>query len=607
MIANQRSQAARQTIERAGQLFHAGDSIAAERLLAPLVAATPPDAAALNLLGVIRVGQRRFEEAAAALSQARAAEPRQPWIALNLANALAGLGRYDDSIAAFRAALGLKPDFAEALYGLGSVLHQIGKLSEAESAYRKILRLAPGNLAALQALGAVLIDAGRFAEAESALRRGVAEPGEARLKAALHHNLATAQRRQNKNEEGLANLEKAQALNPALPNLDMLRAEALEDLQRHDEALAVWRQVLAREPLEPRWHQAYNDLLYRLGREEDYLKSYDRAPRTRDLQAGKAFFLVHGGRNEEAHDIYRDMLARDPGNPEIAARLGILLTAMKRPAEALGMFESALKRGGNAEWFASAAVAAIHCGDPGKAVALCEQGLGLQPGDQMLLANMGTALRLMEDERDEILNGYDTLIRAFDLEPPEGFSDMASFNAELNAALDRLHPRTREYINQSLRGGTQTAAHLFGAGHGLVERLRARIDEGVARYIAELKADEKHPFLSRRRGGFAYSGSWSSRLKDCGYHVNHLHPSGWISSCYYVGVPEAVKDETAKQGWIKFGEPSFEAALKNPVRRAIQPVPGRLVLFPSYMWHGTVPFHDSTARTTVAFDAVPVP
>jgi hypothetical protein len=30
------------------------------------------------------------------------------------------------------------------------------------------------------------------------------------------------------------------------------------------------------------------------------------------------------------------------------------------------------------------------------------------------------------------------------------------------------------------------------------------------------------------------------------------------------------------------------------------------VLFPSYMWHGTIPFRDAALRTTIAFDAVPV-
>jgi hypothetical protein len=54
---------------------------------------------------------------------------------------------------------------------------------------------------------------------------------------------------------------------------------------------------------------------------------------------------------------------------------------------------------------------------------------------------------------------------------------------------------------------------------------------------------------------------------------------------------------------IKFGEPNFDIGLG--VRRAIQPQPGRLVLFPSYMWQGTIPFQGSSKRTTIAFDAVP--
>jgi len=45
--------------------------------------------------------------------------------------------------------------------------------------------------------------------------------------------------------------------------------------------------------------------------------------------------------------------------------------------------------------------------------------------------------------------------------------------------------------------------------------------------------------------------------------------------------------------------------LKNAIRRAVQPVPGRLVLFPSYMWHGTVPLRAPSPRTTIAFDVVP--
>ena len=100
---------------------------------------------------------------------------------------------------------------------------------------------------------------------------------------------------------------------------------------------------------------------------------------------------------------------------------------------------------------------------------------------------------MLGDERDEALNGYDSLIQIYDLDPPEGFSDMESFNAELNAWLDRVHPATREYLDQSLRNGSQTPDKLFGTGHDLVERLQRRIREAINRYIADMRADDKHP------------------------------------------------------------------------------------------------------------------
>src|SRR6185437_9565110 len=111
--------------------------------------------------------------------------------------------------------------------------------------------------------------------------------------------------------------------------------------------------------------------------------------------------------------------------------------------------------------------------------------------------------------------------------------------------------------HQTLRGGSQTTNNIFGAGHEVVEKLRRRIDEAIRRYIAGLPADETHPFIGRRARDFAYSGSWSSRLHDCGFHVNHLH-HGWISSCYYIEVPKEAEDPAAQQGWIKFGEPSCD-------------------------------------------------
>ncbi|HYJ35104.1 MAG TPA: putative 2OG-Fe(II) oxygenase, partial [Rhizomicrobium sp.] len=169
-----------------------------------------------------------------------------------------------------------------------------------------------------------------------------------------------------------------------------------------------------------------------------------------------------------------------------------------------------------------------------------------------------------------------------------------------------MHTDLSEHVDQTLRHGTQTAPALFGSRNALLALLRRRIEEAVGVYIARMPQEDKdHPLTGRRGRGFAFAGSWSSRLHDSGFHVNHVHPEGWISSCYYVSVPDAAQDPSAKQGWIKFGEPSFATAMGDTLRRTVQPVTGRLILFPSYMWHGTIPFRAPTARTTIAFDVVP--
>jgi hypothetical protein len=114
--------------------------------------------------------------------------------------------------------------------------------------------------------------------------------------------------------------------------------------------------------------------------------------------------------------------------------------------------------------------------------------------------------------------------------------------------------------------------------------------------------------LTRRRNAMRYrlSGVWSVRLRPQGHHVNHFHGKGWLSSACYIELP-ATLGARGGEGWLKFGEPSFDSPLKLDPEYFIKPEPGLLALFPSWMWHGTVPFQGQPAdrRLTMAFDVVP--
>lgn len=582
-----------------------------EATLAALLKARPRDANALQLLGVLRRAQNRWDEAESLYRQSLAADPAQPQVHHNLGNLLRAMGRLDDAIAEQREAVRLKPNYIEAHLNLASALAEKEDFGAAEKSVRRALQIQPNLAFARQTLGAILNDQGKFKEAETVLRQGLAAGSpNPRQVAALEHNLGVSLSQQSRFDEALQLFDSAQAKVPEMPHVDYNRANALQGAHQLDAAIEFYRRAIARNPLDMNAHQDLNALLHRLGRDDEVLRSYDEAfsfyPAAGGLPLAKAIFLF----NRQDYDNAREEFER-------AARV---LPDLAKPHDGLGLvyarkgeFDAAIrehetavaKDAKNGEYWRNFGDTLSRAGDAKKALSALQRALEINPFDQAALAFSSVAMRQLGDSGDEALNDYERFVQVFELAPPEGYGDIESFNRDLNGFLDSLHDSKREFVDQSIRGGTQTMFDLFGRGHDLVERLRRRIDETIAAYIAHLPEDAGHPFLSRRSGKFGYAGSWSSRLRDCGYHDNHFHQKGWISSAYYIALPDAVNDAQKKEGWIKFGEPSFDAGISDPVRRAVKPQGGKLVLFPSYMWHGTVPFHSSQSRTTLAFDAVP--
>lgn len=210
------------------------------------------------------------------------------------------------------------------------------------------------------------------------------------------------------------------------------------------------------------------------------------------------------------------------------------------------------------------------------------------------------AWRLAGDPRSKWLEGAPGLVAVMDLTTALPPLD------KLAEALRTLHVAKGEYLDQSVRGGTQTDGPLLSRIDPVIGKLRSAIVGAVQSYVAQLPAsDAKHPHLGRRRDRrIRFAGSWSVRLRSGGKHSNHVHPQGWISSALYVALPERSYGEPADSGWFTLGQPDEQLNLGIEPLRKIEPRPGRLVLFPSWMWHGTVPFAEGE-RLTVAFDVQP--
>jgi hypothetical protein len=199
----------------------------------------------------------------------------------------------------------------------------------------------------------------------------------------------------------------------------------------------------------------------------------------------------------------------------------------------------------------------------------------------------------MDDPRHAWLVGHDGLWshQALGLSPLE--------LAKIADTLRSLHVRRAHPLDQSLRGGTQTEGTLFWRADPEIAMLKAAISQAVSRHVAALPARvEGHPTLAvSERRGWRFTGSWSVRLTGDGFHVAHVHPEGWLSSACYLALPDLSGDE----GALELGVPPKELQAKLAPLAVIHPAPGRLALFPSWLWHGTRPFPKGE-RLTVAFD-----
>ena len=298
-----------------------------------------------------------------------------------------------------------------------------------------------------------------------------------------------------------------------------------------------------------------------------------------------------------------NMIVRNhPENLDIMLEHGHSLRLGGEVSESCEIFKKALLLSpGNGPALTGYAQSSILAGQYDDAQFLLQSALAQSPNNQFLLALVATLLRAKGGHHTGLYD-YKNMVKAYDIAVPEGFGTIEAFNQSLSTCLSKFHTHKQAPINQTLRIGTQTERDLSLVDDPVLRAFFRAIDAPIKKFMAAIGTDANHPMKRRNTGSYRISGAWSVKLRENGHHVNHVHPMGWISSSYYVDVPQSVSGET-KDGWIKFGEPNFDIGQKP--EHFVQPKPGRLVLFPSYMWHGTIPFSGDQPRLTLPFDVVP--
>ena len=187
--------------------------------------------------------------------------------------------------------------------------------------------------------------------------------------------------------------------------------------------------------------------------------------------------------------------------------------------------------------------------------------------------------------------------------------DMVDHNAELASlirALEKAQPNANS--GTSTKGGFQTAEDFLSSEHAQAHNpsllaLKRHVGAAAQDYAAIFI----HQECARPPQSMNFSlWGWAVILREGNWQAHHVHPNANISGVYYVMAPPITLDEGRDEGKISFFDPRPRANMTQlptqKTRHIEAPVPGEIVIFPSWLEHSVGPFQGPGERICIAFN-----
>ena len=343
---------------------------------------------------------------------------------------------------------------------------------------------------------------------------------------------------------------------------------------RNDDAVEILTEAIAEVPVEPKLHLMLADACHRAGKFDLFREILEQAPECPASDRETTLFRLElrmRTRSQDAALAATEALGLDPTNPEAIKIVGGLS-----------------RENGNVE----------------RMLPICQAALAIQPLHTLARYELAVALSVLgrADDARALIDLY-RFVSLTDLAAPAEYSDTETFHSELIAEIRRNATLKPDPVGKATKSGMQTGGLPQEGDHAiatLLGALRSAVDAAESNLVEKFQDAfvERRPKKSRLR-------AWAVVVPGNGHQVAHIHPDGWLSGVYYVSAPEGAPDDH-RAGCLVLGRLDLKGQNFDPPWgvRDIKPVPGRLVLFPSYIPHGTMPTNAQGDRICISFDVI---
>lgn len=476
--------------------------------------------------------------------------------------ALEGQRKFEEAATCYRKALALNPGLAELHFNLGVVLSNLGRYDDAITSYKRAAALKPGLAVVHFNLGTALQERGRLENAAASFRKTLAiEPNFFEA----HGNLGTVLQKQGLLEEAEASYRHALAIHTDARGHFNL-ATALRDQGRLDDAIASYHQALA---LQSNYIEAHNNL-------------------------GEA--LRDQGRMEEAVACFRNALAINPDNALANFNWAQFLFDAGKLDEAIPFFEKSQLY----DW-RERVLYCLYKTEKFDAFQAQLQPMLKGKNNSPFLATLSTHYATnfgVPDPYNFCPNGMEFVYQ-------NSIPELAGENSALLQEIlrDINHAEIAERKQGRLHNGIQSAGNLFKRPEESFRKLAQLVRNEAAKYRQKFSGSQSELIQSFPQN-VEFSSSWYVKMRQGGHLTSHIHEEGWLSGAVYLQMP---KQTDGDAGSFAFGTHGDDYPRKHESfpERSILPNVGDIVLFPSSLFHRTIPFRSDEERICVAFDIKP--
>jgi uncharacterized protein (TIGR02466 family) len=441
--------------------------------------------------------------------------------------------------------------------------HTKGELPEAESLYRMILQRDPTQVAAINMLGLIAHQVGKNSIAVDLISKALEMSPNL---AEAHNNFGLTLRDLGRLDEAISSYERAISARPDYSDAHYNHGASLHERGKPSEAIICYHKALELEPKQVRTHL---NLAYAL----------------RDL-----------GRLEEAIKSYKDALTIDPNHSLARRNLGITYKDLGQLDNALNAFQAK----DSPEFKAHALECLFTLGEYDRFYDTQAQSSDAYKSNLRAAAISAFASQQLgrPDPHPFCKRPLD-FVRMY--ETIEGADQSDDFLDHIIGHLDNMDA-VWEPLGKTTKGGFQSRAILFDEPTGHLAQLEQALRKQIEKYADEFAAEDCDYIQSFPRT-LNLTG-WFVRLVKGGHQTEHLHAVGWLSGVFYLRAPKTANPE---EGAIELGLWGYDYPVlnNNYPKQRYYPEQGNLILFPSSLFHRTVPIHSAEDRLSIAFDLLP--